>query len=54
MIIIGLASVIIGESIFGKGSLVKITFAVILGAVIYALSLPRHSVLISFKLATYV
>ncbi|WP_078395826.1 ABC transporter permease [Shouchella patagoniensis] len=35
MIIIGLASVIIGESIFGKGSLMKITFAVILGAIIY-------------------
>ncbi|GAK03150.1 ABC transporter permease protein [Geomicrobium sp. JCM 19037] len=35
MIIIGLASVIIGESIFGKGSIFKITLAVIVGAVIY-------------------
>ncbi|PAD91284.1 ABC transporter permease [Shouchella clausii] len=35
MIIIGLASVIIGEALFGKGSLVKITFAVIIGAVVY-------------------
>ncbi|MBM7631706.1 ABC transporter permease [Geomicrobium sediminis] len=35
MIIIGLASVIIGEAIFGKGSIFKITIAVIVGAVIY-------------------
>ncbi|QQK78949.1 ABC transporter permease [Salicibibacter cibi] len=35
MIIIGLASVIIGEALFGKGSIFKITLAVICGAVIY-------------------
>jgi putative tryptophan/tyrosine transport system permease protein len=37
MIIIGLASVIIGEAIFGDRSIVRATFAVIGGAIIYRL-----------------
>ncbi|WP_342525673.1 ABC transporter permease [Chryseomicrobium sp. FSL W7-1435] len=39
MIVIGLASVIIGEALFGTKSIVRITFAVIVGAVIYRLVL---------------
>lgn len=39
MIIIGLASVIIGEAIFGTKSIRRITFAVISGAVIYRIVL---------------
>lgn len=35
MIVIGLASVIIGEAIFGTKTIVRTTFAVIIGAVIY-------------------
>lgn len=35
MIVVGLASVIIGEAIFGTKSIVRVTFAVIAGAVIY-------------------
>ncbi|MCZ0702771.1 putative ABC transport system permease protein [Natronobacillus azotifigens] len=35
MIVIGLASVIIGESLFGTKSIMRTTFAVIVGAVIY-------------------
>jgi putative ABC transport system permease protein len=35
MIIIGLASVIIGEAIFGAKSIVRATFAVIGGAIVY-------------------
>ncbi|GAA0471581.1 ABC transporter permease [Alkalibacillus silvisoli] len=35
MIIIGLASVIIGEVLFGKDKIVRMTLAVILGAVVY-------------------
>ncbi|ATP38908.1 ABC transporter permease [Solibacillus sp. R5-41] len=37
MIVVGLASVIIGEAIFGTKSIVRTTFAVIAGAVIYRL-----------------
>lgn len=37
MIVIGLASVIIGEAIFGTKSIVRTTFAVVAGAVIYRL-----------------
>ncbi|XKH51209.1 ABC transporter permease [Chryseomicrobium palamuruense] len=39
MIVIGLASVIIGEALFGTKSIVRITLAVIVGAVIYRLVL---------------
>lgn len=39
MIVIGLASVIIGEAIFGTKSIVRITLAVIVGAVIYRIVL---------------
>lgn len=39
MIVIGLASVIIGEAIFGTKSIVRITFAVVIGAVIYRIVL---------------
>ena len=35
MIVVGLASVIIGEAIFGTKSIVRVTFAVIAGAIIY-------------------
>ena len=35
MIVVGLASVIIGEAIFGTKSIVRATFAVIAGAIIY-------------------
>src|SRR5690625_6198692 len=35
MIIIGLASVIIGEALFGSKTIVRATLAVILGAIIY-------------------
>jgi len=35
MIVIGLASVIIGESIFGAKTVIRATFAVVLGAIIY-------------------
>jgi len=35
MIVIGLASVIIGEAIFGKRSIVRTTLAVVFGAIIY-------------------
>lgn len=35
MIVVGLASVIIGEAIFGTKSIVRVTFAVISGAIIY-------------------
>ena len=46
MIIIGLASVIIGEAIFGTKTIVRTTFAVIAGAIIYriilALALRVH------------
>ena len=35
MIVIGLASVIIGEVIFGKQTIVRLTLAVILGAIVY-------------------
>src|SRR5699024_12571785 len=35
MIIIGLASVIIGEALFGYKTIVRATLAVILGAIIY-------------------
>ncbi|MBU9722280.1 MULTISPECIES: ABC transporter permease [Bacillaceae] len=35
MIIVGLASVIIGESLFGKKSIARATLAVILGAIVY-------------------
>jgi putative tryptophan/tyrosine transport system permease protein len=37
MIVIGLASVIIGEAIFGTKSIVRVTFAVVAGAIIYRL-----------------
>ena len=37
MIVIGLASVIIGEAIFGTKTIVRATFAVIIGAIIYRL-----------------
>lgn len=37
MIVIGLASVIIGEAIFGKKSIFRTTLAVVLGAIIYRL-----------------
>ncbi|MBO8156215.1 MAG: ABC transporter permease [Bacillaceae bacterium] len=37
MIIVGLASVIIGEGLFGKDRIVRATMAVVLGAVIYRL-----------------
>ncbi|MCT2536152.1 ABC transporter permease [Aquibacillus koreensis] len=39
MIVIGLASVIIGEAIFGKKTIVRTTLAVILGAIIYRIVL---------------
>ncbi|MBD8498958.1 ABC transporter permease [Paenibacillus arenosi] len=39
MIVIGLASVIIGEAIFGKRTIARVTFAVLLGAVLYRLIL---------------
>ena len=39
MIIIGLASVIIGEAIFGTKTIVRTTLAVIVGAIIYRMSL---------------
>src|SRR6185312_10453326 len=39
MIIIGLASVIIGEAIFGTKTIVRITLAVISGAIIYRIVL---------------
>ena len=39
MIVIGLASVIIGEAIFGTKSIVRATFAVIVGAIIYRINL---------------
>ncbi|MFC4354617.1 ABC transporter permease [Chryseomicrobium palamuruense] len=39
MIVIGLASVIIGEAIFGTKSIVRITLAVVVGAVIYRIVL---------------
>lgn len=39
MIVIGLASVIIGEAIFGTKSIVRLTFAVVIGAVIYRIVL---------------
>src|SRR5690606_20043205 len=35
MIVVGLASVIIGEGLFGKKKIARITLAVILGAIIY-------------------
>ena len=35
MIVVGLASVIIGEAIFGTKSIVRTTFAVVAGAIIY-------------------
>ena len=35
MIVVGLASVIIGEAIFGTKSIVRVTFAVVAGAIIY-------------------
>ncbi|KGE16732.1 ABC transporter permease [Paenibacillus wynnii] len=35
MIVIGLASVIIGEAIFGKGSVFRATLAVVLGSIVY-------------------
>ncbi|MFC6335021.1 ABC transporter permease [Paenibacillus septentrionalis] len=37
MIVIGLASVIIGEAIFGKKSIFRTTLAVVMGAIIYRL-----------------
>jgi putative tryptophan/tyrosine transport system permease protein len=37
MIVVGLASVIIGEGLFGKKKIARITMAVILGAIIYRL-----------------
>ncbi|MEG0473458.1 MAG: ABC transporter permease, partial [Solibacillus sp.] len=37
MIVVGLASVIIGEAIFGTKSIVRSTFAVVAGAIIYRL-----------------
>lgn len=37
MIVVGLASVIIGEAIFGTKSIIRTTFAVVAGAVIYRL-----------------
>jgi len=37
MIVIGLASVIIGEAIFGKSSIFRTTLAVVLGAIVYRL-----------------
>lgn len=37
MIVVGLASVIIGEAIFGTKSIVRTTFAVIAGAIVYRL-----------------
>lgn len=39
MIVIGLASVIIGEALFGTRSIVRVTLAVVIGAVIYRLVL---------------
>ncbi|WP_036605405.1 ABC transporter permease [Paenibacillus assamensis] len=39
MIVIGLASVIIGEAIFGKRTIARVTLAVLLGAVLYRLIL---------------
>ena len=39
MIVIGLASVIIGEAIFGTKTIVRTTFAVIAGAIIYRIVL---------------
>lgn len=39
MIVVGLASIIIGEAIFGTKSIVRITFAVIIGAIIYRIVL---------------
>lgn len=39
MIVVGLASIIIGEAIFGTKSIVRTTFAVIIGAVIYRIVL---------------
>ncbi|MDQ0193184.1 ABC transporter permease [Paenibacillus wynnii] len=35
MIVIGLASVIIGEAIFGRGSVFRATLAVVLGSIVY-------------------
>jgi len=35
MIVIGLASIIIGEAIFGTKSIMRVTFAVVIGAIIY-------------------
>lgn len=35
MIVIGLASVIIGEALFGAKTIIRATFAVVLGAIIY-------------------
>ncbi|MDK8181102.1 ABC transporter permease [Paenibacillus sp. UMB4589-SE434] len=37
MIVIGLASVIIGEAVFGHRTIVRATFAVLLGAILYRL-----------------
>ncbi|MCZ8515751.1 ABC transporter permease [Paenibacillus filicis] len=37
MIVIGLASVIIGEAIFGHRTVIRATFAVVLGAIVYRL-----------------
>ena len=42
MIVIGLASVIIGEAIFGTKTIVRTTFAVIAGAIIYRIILHLH------------
>jgi len=39
MIVIGLASVIIGEAIFGTKTIIRTTFAVIAGAIIYRIIL---------------
>lgn len=39
MIVIGLASVIIGEAIFGTKSIIRITLAVVVGAIIYRIVL---------------
>lgn len=39
MLVVGLASVIIGEAIFGTKSLVRTTFAVVIGAIIYRIVL---------------
>lgn len=39
MITVGLASVIIGEAIFGTKSIMRTTFAVVIGAIIYRIVL---------------